>query len=101
MTTENQSFSGRYQTLRDYLQVLRRYWIMIALVTVVGGIGGFAYAKTQSASYQATAEVNFQDPLQDLAIVGLSANTPQTPGQLAAVGAELVTVPAVTDQVRR
>lgn len=101
MTTENSSSSVRYETLRDYLQVLRRYWIMIIVVTLVGGVAGFLYEKQQSASYTATAKLNFQDPLQQLAVVGLPMPSVQTPGQLAAVAADLVTAPKVIDQVKR
>lgn len=101
MTTESSSSSVRYETLRDYLQVLRRYWMMIIVVTLVGGVAGFLYDKHQSASYTATAKVNFQDPLQQLAVVGLPMPSVQTPGQLAAVAADLVTAPKVVDQVKR
>src|SRR5947209_18106474 len=101
MTTDSSNPQVRYATLRDYLRVLRRYWVMILIVTAVGAVAGFVYAKTQSAFYKATAEVAFQDPLQQLGVVGLSANQPQTPGQLAAVAADLVTAPNVMNQVRR
>jgi Mrp family chromosome partitioning ATPase len=101
VTTETSSSSVRYETLRDYLQVLRRYWIMIMVVTLVGGVAGFVYEKHQSASYTATAKVSFQDPLQQLAVVGLPMPSVQTPGQLAAVAADLVTAPKVIDQVKR
>src|SRR5437764_14544575 len=101
MTAESSNPQVRYATLRDYLRVLRRYWIMILVVTIVGGIAGLVYAETQSSSYKATADVNFQDPFQQLGVVGLSSNQPQTPGQLAAVAADLVTGPGVIDQAQR
>ncbi len=101
MTTESSSSSVRYETLRDYLQVLRRYWIMIIVVTLVGGVAGFVYEKHQSASYTSTAKVSFQDPLQQLAVVGLPMPSVQTPGQLAAVAADLVTAPKVINQVKQ
>src|SRR5437764_9456361 len=100
MTAESSNPQVRYATLRDYLRVLRRYWIMILVVTIVGGIAGLVYAETQSASYKATADVNFQDPFQQLGVVGLSSNQPQTPGELAAVAADLVTGPSVMNQVK-
>ena len=101
MTTENPSSSARYQTLSDYLRVLRRYWMMVVAVMIVGGAAGFVYAKGQTASYKATAEVGFQDPSQQVGIVGLPLGTPQTPAQLAVVAADLVTAPSVMDEVRR
>src|SRR5437763_9008733 len=101
MTAESSNPQVRYATLRDYLRVLQRYWIVILAVTIVGGIAGFVYAETQSASYKATADVSFQDPFQQMGVVGLSSNQPQTPGALAAVAADLVTGPSVMDQVKR
>jgi Mrp family chromosome partitioning ATPase len=101
MTTESSSSSVRYETLRDYLQVLRRYWIMIAALALIGGGAGYVYEKDQSASYTATAKVKFQDPLQQLAVVGLPMPSVQGPGQLASVAADLVTAPHVIDQVKR
>lgn len=98
--TESSNPTVRYATLRDYLRVLRRYLILIVAITIVGGVAGYVYAKGQSASYKATAEVNFQDPLQGLGIVGLAANQPLTPAQLASVAADLVTGPTVMNQVK-
>ena len=99
MTTE--SSPARYQTLSDYLRVLRRHWIMVVAVTIVGGAAGFVYARGQTASYTATAKVGFQDPSQQVGIVGLPLGTPQTPAQLAVVAADLVTAPKVMNEVRR
>jgi capsular exopolysaccharide synthesis family protein len=89
-------------TLRDYLSVLRRHWIMIAVVALVGAAAGFATVARQKSVYQASAEVSFQDPTQALNVVGLSgSNGNQTPAQLAAVNAETTTGNAVMSQVKR
>lgn len=101
MTTENSSPQVRYATLGDYLRVLRRYWIMILVVAAVGAVAGFAVAKGKSATYKATAELNFQDPLQNLSVVGLAGAQPQPPAQVAATASSLVTTPSVMDQVKR
>ena len=101
MSTESPGTSARYVTLRDYLGVLRRYKIMIALLTVVGAIAGFVYASTQTPTYTATAQVNFQDPTQALGVVGLATNAIETPGQIASVAAVLVNSPSVMNQVTR
>ena len=101
MTSEHPGPSARYVTLRDYLGVLRRYKIMIGLVTVIGAIAGFIYATTQTPTYTATAQVNFQDPTQALGVVGLATNAVETPAQIASVAAVLVNSPSVTNQVTR
>lgn len=101
MTTEDSSPSPRYATLGDYLRVLRGHWIMIALVALVGAGAGFAQASNQTATYQATAEVGFQDPTQQLSIVGLGSSFVQSAGQLASVNQQLATSPSVMEQVKR
>lgn len=90
----------RYATLRDYLRVVRRYWIMIALLGLVGAGAGLAYAGGQASTYKTSAEVSFQDPAQALGVVGLAENSIQSPGQVASVAAELVTAPSVMSQVK-
>lgn len=101
MTTELASPSPRYATLRDYLRVLRRYRVLIALISLIGAAAGLIYTAGQSTTYKSTAEVNFQDPAQSQSVVGLPANTVQSPAQVASVAAELVTNPSVMSQVRR
>lgn len=100
MTTEHTAPPVRYATLRDYLRVLRRYAILIALLGVVGAVAGYIYTAGKSTKYQSTAEVSFQDPSQALPTVGLPANSVQPPGQVASVAAELVTNPGVMGQVK-
>ena len=41
--------------LRDYLRGLRRHWLAIVLMTVVGVAVGFGWAKVQTPVYEATA----------------------------------------------
>jgi Mrp family chromosome partitioning ATPase/capsular polysaccharide biosynthesis protein len=102
MTIEPTISAGRYMTLRDYLRVLRRNWIMIAVIAIVGAAAGFAAVAREKSVYQASAEVSFQDPTQALNVVGLGgSNGNQTPAQLAAVNAETATGNAVISQVKR
>jgi Mrp family chromosome partitioning ATPase/capsular polysaccharide biosynthesis protein len=101
MATDQASPTVRYMTLRDYLRVLRRYRIMIALLAVVGAAAGFAAVARQKPVYQASAQVDFQDPTQALSLVGFGSNSPQSPAQLASVNAATVTGRAVTGQVKR
>jgi len=101
MATENASSAARYVTLRDYLRVIRRYVLLILLLGAVGAAAGLIDASRQSPVYQATAEVGFQDPTQDLGVVGFGSGTAQTPGQLAAVNASTATNPDVMAAVQR
>ena len=101
MSTEQTTQLARYQSLRDYLAVLRRYRIMIAIITIIGAGAGLANALREKPVYQASAEVAFQDPTQALGVVGLAQSTPQTPAQIAAVNSETATGPSVMKEVRR
>ena len=58
-------------TLRDYLRVFRRYRVAIVLIAAIGAAAGVLEAKRQPRVYQATAAVAFQDPAQELTLVGL------------------------------
>ena len=99
MSTEQMTQVARYQSLRDYLAVLRRYRLMILIITIIGAGAGLANALRETPVYQACSEVAFQDPTQDLTIVQLGGTTPQSPAQLAAVNAETATAPAVLQKV--
>jgi Mrp family chromosome partitioning ATPase len=101
MTTEPTSPAARYLTLRDYVHVLRRYWIMIVALAIIGAGAGLVFASRQKPVYQATAEVNFQDPNHAVGLIGLGSNTAETPAQIASVNAQTVTSPAVMTQVKR
>lgn len=97
---EPTSRSPRYVTLRDYLRVLRRYAIPIILIAAIGAGAGLANAKRQSPLYTATASVAFQDPAQDLSLVGLSSGLVQAPGALASQAAETLTRPQIMTRVK-
>lgn len=101
MTTEDTTGAGRYLTLHDYLRVLRRYWLIIAALAIVGGGLGYFDAKRQTPVYEASSSVSFQDPSQDLSIVGFGSNSVESPSQLAATASDTVTQPAVLAQVAR
>jgi Mrp family chromosome partitioning ATPase len=100
MATENSSHTARYVTLQDYLRVLRRYRNMIVAVTIIGGIAGYVSAARQNDVYQATAQVTFQDPTQDLNLVGYGSSSVQSPSQLAAVNAQTANGPALMTKVK-
>jgi polysaccharide biosynthesis transport protein len=101
MPSELASPAPRYVTLRDYLRVLRRYWILIGVIALVGALAGLVNALRQTPAYEATAQVSFQDPTQNLSIVGLGSTPVQTPAELAAVGADTATTPGVLSSAQR
>ena len=94
MSTEN----PRYSSLGDYLRVIRRRRLLIALITL--GIFALALGRslTQETVYTAEAQLQFRDPLADLDLVGIGGETvPElAPNQRAAANAELVTRNEVT-----
>jgi Mrp family chromosome partitioning ATPase len=98
---ENDSAPTRYLTLRDYLQVVRRYWIAIVVITVIGAAAGFATAKSQTSSYTAAALLSYQDPSQDLTLVGLAPVAAQQPNQLAVTDQDTLTRAGVMTAVQR
>jgi polysaccharide biosynthesis transport protein len=101
MTTEHPSQAARYVTLRDYLRVLRRYRIMIVLITVLGAVAGYVAAARENPVYEATSQVAFQDPTQNLSLVGFGSGTSQSPAQLAEVNAEVATHSALIAGVKK
>jgi succinoglycan biosynthesis transport protein ExoP len=94
---------GRYTSLLDYVRVVRRRKWLIVAVTAAAAIIAYGYTTTQETKYEATAQLSFRDPLADLDIIGAGNQgiPTQTPIQLAATNAELITSPQVTNMVER
>jgi tyrosine-protein kinase len=44
-------------TLMDYLSTLRRYWLMILVVTILGGVGGYLFAANSTVVYRSSTSV--------------------------------------------
>lgn len=101
MTTDTATQASRYLTLRDYARVVRRYAVLIVILGIVGAAAGYVAAKRQTVSYQASSSVSFQDPTQQLSVVGLGSAFVQTPAQLASINAATATSPAVLGPVAR
>src|SRR4051812_45481430 len=96
MTHEPPTQEPRYGTIRDYLQVVRSYRVMIAVVAVLGVGLGLFLALRQESVYQAAATVDFKDPTSEFSIFGLSPTPTNEPAtQQAAANARNVTRPAV------
>jgi polysaccharide biosynthesis transport protein len=100
--TGTASDAPRYTGLADYLRVLRRRRLLIALVTAGLAAAALLYSLNESTVYETTAQLSFRDPLSDLNLLGSTNVAPQqAPQQLAAANAELITRPEVTRRVER
>lgn len=95
------SETRRYVTLRDYLRVLRRNWLLVALATAVLAGAGLAYSLRQDTVYETEASILFTEPTQALDVLGTSVTPTQTPEERAAEGAIAVTRPEVLARVRK
>jgi tyrosine-protein kinase len=93
--------NGQYLTLRDYLRVLARYRVAIAVITVLGGVAGFLTARSHTPTYNASATVSIQDPQQNLSLAGLTPSLGQQPFDLATQAQETLTRPSVMLAARR
>src|SRR4051812_6886107 len=69
----------RYATLRDYLQVLRRRRVLIAVVTAVFAGAALLISVAQTPVYQASASLTFRDIFQDLRLIGSGDTVPDVP----------------------
>ena len=81
MTTESTMPASRYMTVRDYVRVIRRHWLMIVVLAILGAGAGLATVIHQKPVYTASTQVSFQDPGQQLSIVGIGSSGPQTRGR--------------------
>lgn len=92
---------GRDNTLTDYLRVIARSKRMIVLIGIVCGAIALVVSMLQTTTYQAQASQSVRDPSQDLSLTGTAYVTGQTPLQLAAAHAPLVTRLDVAKAVKR
>lgn len=96
----NQS-EPRYTSLRDYLAVLRKQWLVILLIAAVGTAIALYVSLRADAVYEATASVSFQDQSEQLSVLGGSVN-PRTPtDQTPQAQAEAIEQPVVVREVAR
>jgi capsular exopolysaccharide synthesis family protein len=86
---------ARYSSLVDYLRVIRRHRLLIAVVIVLCGGAALAYSKTRATTYEAEAQMSFGDPFQDLTLFSSNQVPEESPAVRAANGSTLVTSPRV------
>jgi receptor protein-tyrosine kinase len=91
----------RYQSLRDYVRVIRERRLLIigALILCVGA--ALAYSLQQEKVYTAEAALSFQDQNADLGELGAAVPISQSADQRAAIGSERVTEIDVAREARR
>ena len=77
-TVRRVSEGRRYESLRDYLRVLREQALVIALITLVAGGAAFLISQREDPVYEASSAIAFQDETQQLSLLGgsVSPNTP-------------------------
>jgi len=92
----------RYATLQDYLRVIRRRRLLIVLITAAFVSVALGVSLAQPTRYTASAQLSFRDPLQDLVLVGQGgqAEPELSTAQRAAINAELVTSPPVSERAQ-
>lgn len=91
----------RYASLRDYLHVVRRHRLLIALVTLTFAGAALGLSLTQEPTYETSARLSFRDIVQDLTLLGGGGVPEEAPSERAAANAEFVTGPAVTRRVEK
>jgi Mrp family chromosome partitioning ATPase/capsular polysaccharide biosynthesis protein len=87
--------------LRDYIRALRRSWWIILALIAIGVGGGLLLASTEETTYEAKAIVLFQDPNEDLSLVGTASGVFRTAQQRAQIGADTIVTPELARKVKR
>ncbi len=87
-------------TLADYLAVLRRRRLLVAVVALVCAAAAFVASALQTPEYQATSSLTVRDVSQDPTLSGNGFGAGQTQLQIASVHAPQVTRNSVVDAVR-
>jgi succinoglycan biosynthesis transport protein ExoP len=91
----------RYASLRDYLLLLRRRWMLIALPAVLGAAAAFAFSAATSKTYVAEAQILVQDETQQLTLLGTSVAPNSGTSISPVIVAQTVETPALARAVRR
>jgi capsular polysaccharide biosynthesis protein/MinD-like ATPase involved in chromosome partitioning or flagellar assembly len=93
-------------TLRGYLDIIKRQWLLIALVTIVCTGAAVGLSLAQKKSYTATSSLAVSDPNQALDLLGGSyvsstAAEPQVTGQAVVAGVkQSLNSPLTTAELR-
>lgn len=93
--------TSTYTSLRDYLQVLRRQWMIVLAIPLVFVLITFAFSSGQPKEYEAEASLQFQDASSDLDPIGAGLITRQTAEERAVGGAEVVKRDDIREALQR
>jgi receptor protein-tyrosine kinase len=90
-----------YTSLRDYLGVIRRQWLIVLAIPMVFVIVALAFSSSQPKKYQSEASVKFQDASSDLDPIGAGLIARMVPEERATAGAERVKSPDIQAAVAK
>jgi Mrp family chromosome partitioning ATPase/capsular polysaccharide biosynthesis protein len=100
--TQRHADVAPYATAGDYLRVLNRHKVLIAAITLAFVAAAFLYSATRTETYEATAQLSFQEVVVDLDLPGTGESVPSAPpGDQAATNANVIARPEVTREALR
>ena len=82
--------SATYTSLRDYLQVIRRQWLIVVSIPLLFVLVAFIFSSSQPKKYEGEASLVFQNPSAELDPIGAGTINRVTAIELATTGAEVV-----------
>jgi Mrp family chromosome partitioning ATPase len=89
------------QILRDFLRLLRRQRVLILAALLIAAGAAVGYTMLKKPVYQASADLQFNDPSQDLSLIGTPVLPAANPPVQAAADATVVTSAPVIRGVSR
>jgi Mrp family chromosome partitioning ATPase/capsular polysaccharide biosynthesis protein len=102
MTATARQDAPRYATLRDYVRVVRRHRVMIAIIVLACAAASFAVTSRENKDYAASASIFFQDTTsQQLSLLGTAVGPTLDDTTRAELNESLITSAPVVRLVKR
>jgi Mrp family chromosome partitioning ATPase/capsular polysaccharide biosynthesis protein len=101
MTTTARHDAPRYATLRDYLRVVRRNRLVIALIAVAFAGAAYALTSREKATFQARASLFFKDVAQEVNLLGTTVFPSLPDVTRAQIAAQSLKRAQVTQRVKK
>ncbi len=101
MRSESVQSAPRYLTLRDYVRVVRKHWMVVTSCALVATVAVYAFYAPQKKIYQAQTIVAFQDQNAGLEVLGQVSTTSSTATNLAAAAAASINGTSILDPVKQ
>jgi capsular exopolysaccharide synthesis family protein len=92
--------SPRALMLSDYVRIVRSNLLLIVGMAALFAAAAYLYSDRAEDEYRAEASLLFREPRQDVDTIGVATAVRQSPEQRAAIGAQTVTRPEVTEAVK-